>query len=141
MDGLNTFALTADVSEAHSLVPIHERDWHLLDWQVRPSDDVYVNTEGTFGVALASYCWSWVASSLGRLSQYLAGTQANTWHMLVADVFHLEASGPAYRAALLSFIFCATCGVPLGWDSSFFTGASNWESLSRLVRPLDERIG
>ena len=31
-------------------------------------------------VASASYYWSCVASSLGRLSQYLVGERAQTWH-------------------------------------------------------------
>ena len=54
------------------------------------------------GVASASYCWSRMSSSLGPSSQDLAGNRANTWHMLVADDFHLEVSGHAYRDALLS---------------------------------------
>ena len=49
------FALTADVSEAHRRVPIDRQDWHLLGWQVRPGEDVFVNTVGTSGVASASY--------------------------------------------------------------------------------------
>ena len=31
--GVPTFALTADVSEAHRQIPIAERDWHLLGCQ------------------------------------------------------------------------------------------------------------
>ena len=39
-----------------------------------------------------------------------------TWHLLVADDFHLDASGPEYRAALLLFfVLCDTCRVPLSW--------------------------
>ena len=52
--GLRTFALTADVAEAHRQVPIDRRDWHLLGSQVRPGGTVFVNTVGTFGVASAS---------------------------------------------------------------------------------------
>ena len=38
------------------------------------------------------------------------------WHLLVADDFHLDASGPEYRAALLMFFaLCDTCRVPLSW--------------------------
>ena len=33
---LRTFALTADVAEAHRQVPIDRRDWHLLGSQIRP---------------------------------------------------------------------------------------------------------
>ena len=77
-EGLTTFALTADVSEAHRQVPIDERDWNLLGCQVAEGQEVYVNTVGTFGVASASYHWSRVASAIGRLSQYLVGDTAQT---------------------------------------------------------------
>ena len=53
--GGTSFALTADVSEAHWQMPIAKRDWHLLGCQVNPSGHVYVNTVSTFGVASASY--------------------------------------------------------------------------------------
>ena len=38
------------------------------------------STVGSFGVGSASYNWSRVGSALGRLSQYLAGDTAQTWH-------------------------------------------------------------
>ena len=63
-----TFALTADVSEAHRQIPIAPCDWHLLGCQVVKGRTVYVNTVGTFGVASASYYWSRAASALGRLT-------------------------------------------------------------------------
>ena len=72
--GEPTFALTADVTEAHRQIPIAEQDWHLLGCQVQPGGEVFVNTVGTFGVACASYCWSRVGSAIGRLCQYLSGT-------------------------------------------------------------------
>ena len=50
-----TFALSADVTEAHRQVPIHPDDWHLLGCQVSPGGDVFINTVGTFGIASASY--------------------------------------------------------------------------------------
>ena len=49
-----TFALSADVTEAHRQVPIHPDDWHLLGCQVSPGGDVFINTVGTFGIASAS---------------------------------------------------------------------------------------
>ena len=87
--------------------------------QVEVGGDVFINKVGTFGVASASYYWSRAASALGRLTQYITGRTANTWHQLVADDFHLEASGPEYRAALISFfVLCATAGVPLSWEKT-----------------------
>ena len=117
--GEKTFALTADVAEAHRQNPIHPRDWHLQGCQVEVGGDVYINKVGTFGVASASFYWSRAASALGRLTQYITGRTANTWLQLVADDFHLEVSGPEYRAALISFfVLCATAGVPLSWEKT-----------------------
>ena len=117
--GLRTFALTADVAEAHRQVPIDRRDLHLLGSQVRPGGKVYVNTVGTFGVASASYYWPRIGSALGRLTHYLSGDTAQSWHLLVADDFHLDAGGGSYREALLSFfILCALSGVPLPWSKT-----------------------
>ena len=62
-----TFSSTADVAEAHQ-VPVDRRDWHLLECQVEAGDDVFINTVGTFGVASASYYWSRVAASVGRIA-------------------------------------------------------------------------
>ena len=41
--GERTFALTADVAEAHRQIPIHPRDWHLLGCQIEAGGDVYIN--------------------------------------------------------------------------------------------------
>ena len=46
-----TFALTADVAEAHRQVPIDPVDWHYLGAQICPGDVVYINTVGTFGIS------------------------------------------------------------------------------------------
>ena len=63
--GVPTFALTADVSEAHRQIPIAEQGWHLLGCQVVRGGSVFINTVGTFGVASASCYWSRVASAIG----------------------------------------------------------------------------
>ena len=93
--GLRTFALTADVSEARRQVPIDPQDWHLLGCRVEIGGTVFVNTVGTFGIASASYYWSRVA-----FSQEVAGDRAESWHMIVADDYHLETSGQDHRTAL-----------------------------------------
>ena len=72
--GLSTFALTADVKEAHRQIPIDPRDWHLLGCQVERGADVFVNTVGTFGITSASYYWSRVSSAVGRLT--------SIWHRI-----------------------------------------------------------
>ena len=128
-----SFALTADVKEAHRQVPIDPRDWHLLGCQVTPGSSVYINKVGTFGISSASYYWSRVAGALGRLSQYLIGGKLRTWHLLVADEFHPDASGPEYRAALLLFfVLCDTCRVPLSWAKTAGCETVAWVGLELL---------
>ena len=130
-----TFALSADVTEAHRQVPVHPDDWHLLGCQVIPGGDVFVNTVGTFGVASASYYWSRVAAAVGRLSQYLAGYSCTTWHMLVADDYLLECGGPHYRRGLfLFFVLCASLGVPLAWHKTAGGDTLIWVGFELLLR-------
>ena len=42
--GEKTFALTANVKEAHRQIPVSRRGWRLLGCRVRPSTFVYINT-------------------------------------------------------------------------------------------------
>ena len=63
------------------------------------------------------------------LPGYLAGSSATTWHMLIADDYHVEASVVNYRAALTMFFFyarraacarphvCVGCGAAVPYDS------------------------
>ena len=130
-----TFALSADVTEAHRQVPIAPQDWHLLGCQVRPGGEVFVNTVGTFGVASASYYWSRVATAIGRLCQYIPASSANTWHLLVADDYHLEAGGTEYRASIISFfVLCAVIGVPLAWKKTAGGDTVSWVGFELLHR-------
>ena len=62
--------------------------------QVEPGGHFFVTTVGTLGVASASHFWSRVAAAIGRLTQYLVAEEAATWHVLVADDYHLESDGP-----------------------------------------------
>ena len=41
-----TFALSANVTEAHRQVPVHPDDWHLLGCQVSPGGDVFIQYSG-----------------------------------------------------------------------------------------------
>ena len=97
-----TYALTAEVSEAHRQVPVHPQQWHLLGCQVLKGEDVFVNTAATFSVASASYYWSHFAAAWGRLAQYLVGDTASTWHMVVADDYHGERS-------IVTHCLCSLC--------------------------------
>ena len=147
-----TFALSADVMEAHRQVPIHPDDCHLLGCQVSPGGDVFINTVGTFGIASASYYWSQVAAAVGRLVQYLSAYTSTSWHMLVADDYLLESGGAEYRTGLLLFfVLCAVVGVPLSWHKT--CGVTRWSGLvsscyfvlavlgSRLEEPSGSSVG
>ena len=95
---------------------------------------MYVNKVGTFGVASASYWWSRVASAMGRLAQYCVGRAAHTWHMLVADDFHLEVGGAEYRPALVFFVLCAVASVPLSWNKAGGGDVVSWVGFELLHR-------
>ena len=130
-----SFALTADVTEAHRQVPIDPRDWHYLGAQVHPGGWVYVNKVGTFGVASASYWWSRVAGAIGRIAQYVPAHSAHTWHLLVADDYQLDSSGPAYREAIISFfVVCSLVGVPLSWSKTAGGDVISWVGFEILHR-------
>ena len=143
-----TFALTADVTEAHRQIPIVEQDWHLLGCQVQPGGEVFANTVGTFGVASASYSWSRVGSAIGRLCQYISGTSARTWHLLVADDYHLDAGGPRYRESIIVFFgLCSVLGVPVssrktsGGDTVSWVDSNHYTGHTRLACPREGRNG
>ena len=58
----------------------------------------------------------------------------------MADDFHLEASGPEYRAALISFfVLCATAGVPLSWEKTAGGDKVTWVGFELL--PSTYRLG
>ena len=130
-----TFALTADVKEAHRQIPIDPQEWHLLGCQLERGADVFINTVGSFGFSSASYYWSRVASATGRLTQYLAAGRAETWHMVVPDDYHLEAGGMHYRLALVMFfILCSTVGAPLSWHKTIGGDTVVWVGFELLHR-------
>ena len=82
----------------------------------------------TFGIVSASYCWSRVAASIGRITQYIPGRLATMWHQLVADDFHLEAGRGHFRAALITFfVLCATAGIPLSLGKTSGSDVVTWE--------------
>ena len=130
-----TFALSADVTEAHRQVPVHPDDWHYLGYQVIPGGDVFIDTVGTFGIASASHSWSRVAGAIGRLLQYLSGHTSTSWHMLVAVDYLLESGGPGCRCGLLLFfVLCAAVGVPLSWHKTCGGDTLVWVGFKILLR-------
>ena len=123
------------MSEAHQQVPVHPQDWHLLGCQVVTGADVFIHTVGTFGVSSASYYWSRVPGSIGRLAQYLVGKLLTSWHTPVADDFMLECGGPRYRMGLIIFfVLCSTCGAPLSWGKTAGGDSLVWVGFEILLR-------
>ena len=109
-----TFALSADVTEAHRQVPIHLDDWHLLGCQVIPGGDVLPSESHRRPIIGPR-----VAAAVGRLAQHIAGNSCTTWHMLVTDDYLLECGGRYYRRGLvLFFVLCASLDVPLAWHKT-----------------------
>ena len=61
---------------------------------------------------------------------------ATSWHQLVADDFHLEASGPQCRGALITFfVLSATAGVPLSWGKTAGGDVVTWVGFELLRQP------
>ena len=120
--GESTFAVTADVTEAHRQVPIHPHDWKFLGCQVKPGGDVFINTVGPFGLASASYYWSRISAALGRLKQYMSGKSA------------VEAGESDFRFPILSFfILTAVLGVPLSWHKTLGGDVLVWVGFELLL--------
>ena len=117
----------ADVSEAHQQVPVHPLDWRFLGSQIAKVSTVHVTS--------ASYYWNRVGAAIGRISQYVVGSSAATWHMLVADDCHLKAGGEEYRFALMTFfIVCSIVGVPLSWNKTSGGETVTWVGFELLRR-------
>ena len=74
--GEATFAVTADVSEAHRQVPIHPQDWRLSGCRVRPGGDVFINTVGHLAW-LGRRTTGPGSPQLLDDTQYMAGTSAS----------------------------------------------------------------
>jgi hypothetical protein len=88
------FGLAFDVSKAHRRVCIHPDDWglqacSLVDPKREPtdSDDVFLNTVGTYGIGSASYHWNRLAAILQRVTMYIAGHRGLRWLLRFADDF------------------------------------------------------
>ena len=71
------FVIVYDIAKAHRLVPVREKDWGLLAFQLtgRPedSDEVIRYSWGTFGIASAAYWWARVSDAMVRLLHYSLG--------------------------------------------------------------------
>ena len=128
--GVSTFALTADVSEATQTNS--SRGTGLASPPV---------SSGSWWFSLhkhSGYVWRRVSillPAVGRVAQYLGGNTAYTWHMLVADDYHLDAGGANCRTALFHFFtLCATANVPLSWSKTAGSDVVSWVGFELLHR-------
>ena len=54
-----------------------------------------------------------------QVDEYVTGASATTWHLLMADDFRLDAGGPAYRVAIMSFfLWCSLFRLPFSWNKT-----------------------
>eukprot|EP00435_Cladocopium_sp_Y103_P061932 s382_g23.t1 len=116
--GMARFSMLYDVSRAHKLLPVKERDWGLQAFRL-PGDDedwVYLHTRGTFGIASAAYWWQRLAACLVRLGHNISGLDLGILHLLFADDGWMLAMGAFFWRRLLFWLFVLDlCEVPLSW--------------------------
>eukprot|EP00435_Cladocopium_sp_Y103_P051934 s391_g16.t1 len=116
--GLVRFSMLYDVSRAHKLLPVKERDWGLQAFRL-PGDGedcVFMHTRGTFGIASAAYWWQRLAACLVRLGHNISGLDLGILHLLFADDGWMLAMGAFFWRRLLFWLFILDiCEVPLSW--------------------------
>ena len=124
------FGFKVDVKDAHRLIPISPRDWHLLACRSEKTREVYINTTGTFGVANAAYWWSRVATAAVRGAHYILGSELASWLLLVADdLAMLIPHGKIRESVLMLLVYLRVMGFPLSWKK-----LAGGESLQWVVR-------
>ena len=134
-----TFALTADVKEAHRQVSNDPQTCTKHRFSL--GNRIHQNG-GQFCIALASCYWSRVASALGRLSQYISGHGTHTWHLLVADDFSLEAGGVGHREAfIVFFVLSKVSRVPLSGQKTAGGDTVAWVGFELSKSRRDGRHG
>ena len=110
------FGLTADVKEAHRLIPVDPLDWPLQACQVRPGGNIYLNKVGTYGVASAAYWWGRMGACLQRAIYYTLARVLPTWIFLYADDWDFSAEGERYIQSLLTSLWVLVIfGAPMSW--------------------------
>ena len=124
-----------DVKDAHRLIPVDERDWHLLGCRSREGGPVFINTTGTFGVSSAAYWWGRLAGAVIRLCHYYAGSRFPMWLPLVADDLLAFSAGQFIRASL-SFVLVLflVVGLPLSWKKIEGGESMSWVGYEVLLR-------
>ena len=115
----------------------------MLGCQVRLREAVYVHTVGTFGVASVLLPAAGRRGRSGASRSTVPETKADTWHVLVADDFHLKTGNPDYRPprSSPSSLFVSSPGVPLSLDRKTAAGdVVTWVGFELLPSSYQLRI-
>ena len=87
------FSISADIKSAHRLVKLRSRDHPLICCKASStSDTIWVNKVGTFGVSSASYWWTRLMGTVGRLVGNAMGTECN-YQLIYVDDLHVVVFG------------------------------------------------
>ena len=106
-----TFALTTDIRRAHRLLKVKEEQWGLQACRVSSSsDDVWVNTVGTFGISSVAVHWSRLMGGLQRAVFYLLRQIAVFILTYVDDNLWL-----ARGSVAVALLFLCALGLPIAW--------------------------
>eukprot|EP00434_Breviolum_minutum_P036054 symbB.v1.2.031930.t2/scaffold3763.1/size50786/1 len=117
--GAVRFSLIYDISRAHKLIPVAEKDWGLQAFRLpgnRAPGKVFLHTRGTFGISSAAYWWQRLAAVMVRTAHRLAGRDMGVLHLLFADDGWMVAMGEFFWRRLLFWLFVLeVMGVPLSY--------------------------
>ena len=87
------FSISADIKSAHRLVKLRSRDHPLICCKTSStSETIWVNKVGTFGVSSASYWWTRLMGTVGRLVGNAMGTEYN-YQLIYVDDLHVVVFG------------------------------------------------
>ena len=114
-----TFALTADVAEAHRQIPIAPCDWHLLGCQVEKGEQSMSIPWARLGLLQPHTTGHAPPQHLGGLHSTAQHTQPAPGTSSSRTTSTWRLGGPQYRPALLVFfVLCAVTGFPLSWNKT-----------------------
>ena len=106
--GAVRFSLIYDISRAHKLIPVVEKDWGLQAFRLpgnRAPGRVFLHTRGTFGISSAAYWWQRLAAVMVRTAHRSAGRDMGVLHLLFADDGWMVAIGEFFWRRLLFWLF------------------------------------
>ena len=80
------------------------------------SEQVFLNTVGTFGVTSAGYWWGRAGGSAMRLAHYVIGYIDAVYALLCSDDRRIVGRTAHYERGILLFLFVLVCvGIPISW--------------------------